>query len=113
MGGESNMAAFIGAVGNDDNATTLISQCKSDGIHPLFITRHGEATGMAAMLIDSGKDRTSISHLGASKNFTPNDLDQFKNVLGWGSDEDLGDGISGRRQGEGDGQGMVSLCLAS
>jgi sugar/nucleoside kinase (ribokinase family) len=66
---------FIGSVGKDDNGDFFENDMRLAGVKT-FLFRRNSVTGTAVALISPDSERTFATHLGASVELEPEDLDQ-------------------------------------
>ena len=66
-------AAFIGAIGDDDQGTVFEQKLKSKGVEPVLIRNPG-LTGSCLVLVTPDAERTMNTHLGASSMLNKGDI---------------------------------------
>ncbi len=66
-------AAFIGAIGEDDNGHVFERELKEKGVEPILV-RYPGLTGSCHVLVTPDAERTMNTHLGASCNLSENDI---------------------------------------
>lgn len=75
--------ATIGKIGADESGARVLAECKAEGIASRIITDKTLSTAYSVILVPRAKERTILTHRGASDKLKPADIDKASAKSRW------------------------------